>query len=78
MDREMSAEARRCPCCGETLSVDEALIAVVRGQNAGRTSLAAIGRLAEDGVLLVHEGCYDPAATVPSSADRRLRPRAVD
>jgi hypothetical protein len=70
-EQEEGSQRQRCGHCGETLSVDEPVIVVVRGQNVARTSLAAIGGLLEDGVVLVHEGCYDAAAVIPGSADER-------
>jgi hypothetical protein len=59
MTGEDGFQGRNCAYCGDVLGVYEPIVVTIRGQHAGRTSLAAVGGLPEDGVVLMHERCHD-------------------
>lgn len=56
-------QGRYCAHCGDVLGVYEPLVVIVAGTHAGRTSLAALGELSED-VVLMHERCHDDKTAV--------------
>lgn len=52
-------QGRNCAYCGDVLGVYEPLVVLIRGEQAGRTSLAALGRLPAGDLVLIHEHCRD-------------------
>lgn len=55
----MEAEAGiwRCAACGDVIGVYEPVVVIVNGQAAGTTSLAALGDIVDEGVVLEHGEC---------------------
>ena len=52
----------RCAACGDALGVYEAIVVVVDGEDAGRTSFAALGPLPNDEIVVMHESCFSNRA----------------
>ena len=57
MDAEGGTQGRRCASCGELLGVYEPIVVVVNGQATATTSLAALGEIRAEGVVLEHRDC---------------------
>ena len=51
-------QGRRCAKCGDVVGAYEPVVVVIDGEHAGRTSLAALGPVPDDQVVLMHESCF--------------------
>lgn len=66
-----NGDRRLCAACGDVLGVYEPLVVIIAGKHAGRSSLAALGALQGEDVVLMHERCQNDSCYARKSQSVR-------